>query len=198
MAGPSAVARRQFGTNHGVSQTHRDVTDDRYRDLRKPRRVRFFCNGDRYFKGKKMFITPHRYLTFNDLLNDLTGKLPSSVHLPYGVRTIYSPVGGSKIRDIESLQDGENYVVAGFETFKGIRYGKNAIEPWSHGECSSLFCFLLGHHEQSLFPVHGMSKTKLNYELIQELSGPRYTWINMFSTHFKGFTLKNLYSPVQL
>lgn len=138
MAGPSTVARRPVN-QIGVSQTHRDVTDERYRDLRKPRRVRFFCNGDRYFKGKKMFITPHRYLTFNDLLNDLTGKLPSTVHLPYGVRHIYSPTGGTKIRDIEQLQDGENYVVAGFEQFKQIRYGKSVIEPWSNGTYLNIY-----------------------------------------------------------
>ena len=39
-----------------MSQTHRDITDDKYRDLRRPRRIGFYCNGDRYFKVGNSFI----------------------------------------------------------------------------------------------------------------------------------------------
>ena len=117
-----------------VSQSHRDITEERYRDLRRPRKVVFYCNGDRYFKGKRLNITPHRYLTFNDLLFDLTGKLPGGVHLPYGVRQIYTPLGGRRVKDIEDLQDGSSYVCAGFEPFKTIRYGTEQVQPWSIGK----------------------------------------------------------------
>ena len=134
------MVRRPINGAGGISQAHRDVTDDRYRDLRKPRKVKFYCNGDRYFKGKKIFVTPHRYLTFNDLLNDLTGKLPGTVQLPYGVRQIYTPVGGRKVRDIDELQDGKHYVCAGFETFKPIPYGRESLEPWTSGK-KSLYHF---------------------------------------------------------
>ncbi|XP_053408765.1 serine/threonine-protein kinase DCLK1-like isoform X3 [Mercenaria mercenaria] len=124
------MARRAFNFNT-VSQAHRDVVDDRYRDLRRPRKVRFFVNGDRYFKGKKLYITPHRYFNFNDLLNDLTGKLPSNLSLPYGVRQIFTPASGRRVVDIEDLQDGHAYVCAGFEGYKPIKYGKAELEPWS-------------------------------------------------------------------
>ncbi len=96
--------------------------------------MRFFANGDRYFRGKKLFITPHRYLSFNDLLTDLTAKLPRAVQLPYGVRQIYTPVSGHRIRTIEELIDGGQYVCAGFEGFKSIKYGKQALEPWAAGQ----------------------------------------------------------------
>ncbi|KAK7482095.1 hypothetical protein BaRGS_00026679 [Batillaria attramentaria] len=125
---------RRLGMNPGISQVHKDITDERYRDLRRPRKVRFFVNGDRFFKGKKLYITPHRYYNFNDLLNDLTGKLPSSLNLPYGVRQIFTPVGGRRVSDIEDLQDGETYVCAGFEGFKTIKYGRTELEPWSVGK----------------------------------------------------------------
>ena len=75
-----------------------------------------------------------RYYNFNDLLNDLTGKLPSSLNLPYGVRQIFTPVGGRRVSDIEDLQDGETYVCAGFEGFKVIKYGRTELEPWSVGK----------------------------------------------------------------
>lgn len=124
------MSRRAFNFNT-VSQAHRDVIDDRYRDLRRPRKVRFYVNGDRYFKGKKLYITPHRYFNFNDLLNDLTGKLPSNLSLPYGVRQIFTPSSGRRVVDIEDLQDGHAYVCAGFEGYKPIKYGKAELEPWS-------------------------------------------------------------------
>lgn len=73
-------------------------------------------------------------MTFNDLLSDLTGKLPTTVQLPYGVRNIYTPVGGHKVRDIEDLQDGQSYVCAGFEAFKGLKYGGHSLEPWTSGK----------------------------------------------------------------
>ncbi|XP_076437219.1 serine/threonine-protein kinase DCLK3-like [Babylonia areolata] len=126
------VSRRLM--NHGISHVHKDATDDRYRDLRRPRKVRFFVNGDRFFKGKKLSITPQRYYNFNDLLNDLTGKLPSSLNLPYGVRQIFTPTRGRRVSDIEDLQDGETYVCAGFEGFKVIKYGRTELEPWSVGK----------------------------------------------------------------
>lgn len=117
-----------------VSQTHKDLTNNKYRNLRRPKKVTFFCNGDKFFKGKKFFITPHRYLSFQDLLGDLTGKLPTTASLPYGVRQIYTPSGGRRIRDIEHLQDGREYVCAGFESFKSMNYGISSLDPWSHGE----------------------------------------------------------------
>ncbi|XP_067687448.1 serine/threonine-protein kinase DCLK3-like [Haliotis asinina] len=117
--------------NAPMSQAHRDITDEQYHDLRRPRKVRFYVNGDRYFKGKRMYITPHRYLNFNDLLNDLTGKLPNSVCLPYGVRQIFTPNQGRRVFEIKDLLDGEAYVCAGFEGFKVLKYGKAELEPWS-------------------------------------------------------------------
>ncbi|KAL8599830.1 hypothetical protein ACOMHN_027637 [Nucella lapillus] len=129
---------RRLGMAHGISHVQRDIVDDRYRDLRRPRKVRFFVNGDRYFKGKKLYITPHRYYNFNDLLNDLTGKLPSTLNLPYGVRQIFTPVGGRRVSDMEDLQDGETYVCAGFEGFKYIKYGRAELEPWSVGKTVKL------------------------------------------------------------
>ncbi|KAL3837589.1 hypothetical protein ACJMK2_022937 [Sinanodonta woodiana] len=127
----ATMSRRILNFNTHVSQPHRDAVDERYRDLRRPRKVRFYVNGDRYFKGKKLYITPHRYFNFNDLLNDLTGKLPSNLNLPYGVRQIFTPSSGRRITDIEDLQDSQSYICAGFEGFKPIKYGTAELEPWS-------------------------------------------------------------------
>ncbi|XP_052694387.1 serine/threonine-protein kinase DCLK2-like isoform X1 [Crassostrea angulata] len=152
------MSRRPYpNMNVSASQTHKDVTDDRYRDLRRPRKVRFFVNGDRYFKGKKLYITPHRYFNFNDLLNDLTGKLPSNLSLPYGVRQIFTPVSGRRVTEIEDLSDGENYVCAGFEGFKTIKYGKAELEPWSVEQTRRIQNEILSDHRSTKY---GLRKTR--------------------------------------
>jgi len=66
-----------------------------------------------------------RYTKFGDLLTDLTGRLPSSVLLAYGVRQIFTPTTGRRIRDVRQLKDGGSYVCAGFETFKPMTYGQS-------------------------------------------------------------------------
>ncbi|CAK8678927.1 unnamed protein product [Clavelina lepadiformis] len=112
------MARKSFPKTT-ISQELQDLTDDRFRDLRRPRIVMFYKNGDRYFKGKTLHITPHRYLHYEELLSDLS----KSMSLPYGVRRIYTPIGGTLIEDIEELKDGESYVCASFEKFQRIKYG---------------------------------------------------------------------------
>jgi|SRR6218665_689465 len=103
--------------------------------VRRPRKVHIYCNGDRFFRGKLVHLNLNRYRNFNDLLSDLTGKLPNTMHLTYGVRQIFTPVTGRKIRDISQMQDGMEYVCAGFETFKPMKYGCDAVtESWSFGE----------------------------------------------------------------
>ncbi|CAG5129192.1 unnamed protein product, partial [Candidula unifasciata] len=104
---------------------------DRSKNPRRARKLRFYVNGDRYFRGKKISITPNHYCNFNDLLGDLTGKLSSNLNLHYGVRQIFTPRAGRKVHNIEELVDGEAYVCAGFEAFRMVKYGRSELEPWS-------------------------------------------------------------------
>ncbi|BFZ22328.1 hypothetical protein BsWGS_25367 [Bradybaena similaris] len=106
-------------------------TKGRHQNPHRPRKLRLYVNGNGYFPGKKIYITPNRYHNFTDLLNDLTGKLPSNLNLHYGVRQIFTPRGGRKIHRVEELVDGETYVCAGFEAFRMVKYGRSELEPWS-------------------------------------------------------------------
>ena len=72
-----------------------------------------------------MNIVASRYTKFGDLLSDLTGRLPGSVLLAYGVRQVFTPTTGRRIRDVQQLTDGGSYVCAGFETFKPLNYGQS-------------------------------------------------------------------------
>ena len=119
-----------------VSQQHKDITEEQYQDLRRPRQLLFYRNGDRYFRGKRLRITPNRFQTFETLLSELTKHMS----LPYGVRKIYQPDTGVSITDIENLKDGESYVCASFEKFKKMNYGANKSTPgWATGHASKYF-----------------------------------------------------------
>ncbi|XP_070546440.1 LOW QUALITY PROTEIN: serine/threonine-protein kinase DCLK1-like [Ptychodera flava] len=126
MATMASWNTRQYNVNAAVSQQHADITEDQFLELRRPRKITFYRNGDRYYPGKKIRITPHRYLTFNDLLGDLT----KSISLPYGVRRIYTPTTGRTITDVEDLQDGQSYVCASFERFRKMKYGSHPKPSW--------------------------------------------------------------------
>jgi hypothetical protein len=97
------------------------------------KRITFFKNGDQYFTGKTVNIIPNRYVTFTDLMNDLN----RTVDLPYGVRRIYTPNGGSEVKRIGDLNDGQSYVCASFEPFRSVKYGDMKNRHWNVSSSTS-------------------------------------------------------------
>ncbi|KAB0372621.1 hypothetical protein FD755_015374 [Muntiacus reevesi] len=73
---------------------------------KKAKKVRFYRNGDRYFKGIVYAISPDRFRSFEALLADLTRTLSDNVNLPQGVRTIYTIDGLKKISSLDQLLEG--------------------------------------------------------------------------------------------
>lgn len=74
---------------------------------KKAKKIRFYRNGDRYFKGIVYAISQERFGSLEALLADLTRCLSDNVNLPQGVRTIYSVDGQTKITSIDQLVEGE-------------------------------------------------------------------------------------------
>ncbi|KAM8975881.1 serine/threonine-protein kinase DCLK1 isoform 2-T2 [Pelodytes ibericus] len=98
---------------------------------KKAKKVRFYRNGDRYFKGIVYAISPDRFRSFEALLADLTRTLSDNVNLPQGVRTIYTADGNRKIISLDQLMEGESYVCGSIEPFKKLEYTKNVNPNWS-------------------------------------------------------------------
>lgn len=98
---------------------------------KKAKRVRFFRNGDKYYTGVVMAVTPERYRSFDSLTSDLTRALVSSVTLPNGVRAIYT-MDGRKVQSVSDLEDGKCYVVSGQgEIFKKVEYSSSKVRRGS-------------------------------------------------------------------
>uniref|UniRef100_A0A3B3RAQ7 Serine/threonine-protein kinase DCLK2 n=1 Tax=Paramormyrops kingsleyae TaxID=1676925 RepID=A0A3B3RAQ7_9TELE len=98
---------------------------------KKAKKVRFYRNGDRYFKGIVYAISTERFRSFEALLADLTRSLSDNVNLPQGVRTIYSIDGSSKMSSMDQLVEGESYVCGSIEPYKKLEYTKNVNPNWS-------------------------------------------------------------------
>ncbi|XP_033227090.1 serine/threonine-protein kinase GA29083 isoform X2 [Belonocnema kinseyi] len=98
---------------------------------KKAKRVRFFRNGDKFYTGVVMAVTPERYRSFDSLASDLTRALVSSVTLPSGVRAIYT-MDGRKVQTVGDLEDGKCYVVSGQgEMFKKVEYSSSKVRRGS-------------------------------------------------------------------
>lgn len=74
---------------------------------KKAKKVRFYRNGDRYFKGLVYAVSSDRFRSYDALLMELTRSLSDNLHLPQGVRTIYTIDGSKKITSMDELVEGK-------------------------------------------------------------------------------------------
>ncbi|XP_064422737.1 neuronal migration protein doublecortin [Latimeria chalumnae] len=98
---------------------------------KKAKKVRFYRNGDRYFKGIVYAVSADRFRSFDALLADLTRSLSDNINLPQGVRYIYTIDGTQKICSMDELEEGESYVCSSDNFFKKVDYTKNVNPNWS-------------------------------------------------------------------
>lgn len=74
---------------------------------KRAKKVRFYRNGDRCFKGLVYAVSGDRCRSFDALLVDLTRSLADNLYLPQGVRTIYTLDGSKKVTSLDDLLEGE-------------------------------------------------------------------------------------------
>ncbi|XP_026111670.1 serine/threonine-protein kinase DCLK2-like isoform X1 [Carassius auratus] len=97
---------------------------------KRAKKVRFYRNGDRYFKGLVYAVSVDRFRSLDALLAELTRALADNLHLPQGVRNIYSADGARRIASLEEIVEGESYVCASNEPYRKVEYTKNVNPNW--------------------------------------------------------------------
>ena len=101
-------------------------------DEKKAKKVRFYRNGDNFFKGLIYAVSPERFRTFESLLCELTeSALCDKNILPKGVRCIFTLDGSRKITNIDQLNEEESYVCASTALFKEMDYTYTANPDWT-------------------------------------------------------------------
>ncbi|XP_054656331.1 serine/threonine-protein kinase DCLK2-like [Dunckerocampus dactyliophorus] len=103
---------------------------------KRAKKVRFYRNGDRYFKGLVYAVSSDRFRSYDALLMELTRSLADNLHLPQGVRTIYTIDGSRKISSMDELLEGQCYVCASNEPYRKVDYTKISIPSWKPGASS--------------------------------------------------------------
>jgi len=119
---PSPVMRRDHAVspNGGAPASHR-ASLIQVSSGRKAKKVRFFINGDKFFKGAVIAVNNEKFRTFDKMLEHLTRIMCTQLTLPHGVRTIFS-MEGKVISDIETIQNGESYVCSSNSNYKKLDY----------------------------------------------------------------------------
>ncbi|XP_065654271.1 protein PFC0760c isoform X2 [Hydra vulgaris] len=82
------------------------------------KRVSFFKDGDVNFSGVSLTITERKFRTYEQLVTELNKKVP----LTNGVRTITTPMGFHKIRDVDELENGKKYICSSNKRIKRLDY----------------------------------------------------------------------------
>ncbi len=74
-------------------------------------------NGLKGIQPKMLVVNERHIRDFSSFLNRVT----SGIKAPVAVRSIYTPIGGSRIHKLEELENGKHYVAGGNEHFKRLR-----------------------------------------------------------------------------
>ena len=94
---------------------------------RKARKVRFFINADKFFKGAVIAVSGEKFRTFDRLLEHMSRIMCNQVTLPNGVRFIFA-LDGRVVEGVNELLHGENYVCSSTAVFKKLDYLKMTQE----------------------------------------------------------------------
>ena len=91
-----------------------------------PMVARFVKNGDKFFEGVQLNISPRAIRSWEVLLAELSSR----IDLPAGVRKIFTPESGHRVNSLSELEHQKVYVCASTERFKKIDYTKLKNPDW--------------------------------------------------------------------
>uniref|UniRef100_A0A8R1DHM0 non-specific serine/threonine protein kinase n=1 Tax=Caenorhabditis japonica TaxID=281687 RepID=A0A8R1DHM0_CAEJA len=102
-----------------------------YPHLQKAKRLRFYRNGDQYFKGLQYALQTDRVKSMQPLMEELMKTIIcDSTALPHGIRHIFTIDGTQRITSVDQFEDGGGYVCSSTDAFKQVDYSRAAEPNW--------------------------------------------------------------------
>ena len=91
----------------------------------------FHKDGDPRARTYKVAVNQKKFATLEALQDDLNNK----IDLPYGVRSIYTPMGRHAVRSTEDLQNNKSYICSTHpKRAKGLDVKRlESVRPWHGG-----------------------------------------------------------------
>lgn len=140
---PSPGLSRSNSRNGNCKEINRTSLLRRNQSL-SAKQIRFYRNGDRFFSGLKLAVSPERYKEFDALLAELSNKLELSTG---AVRYVFNAETGQMITDVNELQYGSCYVCSSCNVFKEVENGYGNVKP----------CWSLSHPKKESAPTASSS-----------------------------------------
>ena len=81
------------------------------------KKVYLYRNGAVNSDPKCLIVNQRQVRDFGTFLSRVTSGLKA----PVAIRNIYTPAGGHKVKNLDSLESGRYYVAGGSEQFKKIK-----------------------------------------------------------------------------
>ena len=165
-------SRRQSSTslNNG-NENHAQMSVTKLFEERRAKKIRFYRNGDRFYNGKVIAVSPGRFRTFESLLADLTcSSICDKNVMPQGVRHIFNVDGSHKITSLDELKEGESYVCATADVFKPLCYTyQNKTPNWKNSQRSAVVSPLLSSSIKETNWYNNLKKDQHNkFSLLSE------------------------------
>jgi len=155
------VVKREHAVSPGSDKAHHRHSIINISSDKRARKVKFYINGDKFFKGAVIAVNNEKFRTFDKLLEHMTKIMCNQVTLPNGVRYIFS-LEGKVVTDLDSMLNGESYVCSSLSSFKKLDYVSLAEEDhtWNRVKRDSYYLGMKnGVHKRDHFRTSGHSKS---------------------------------------
>ncbi|KAK3611527.1 hypothetical protein CHS0354_016462 [Potamilus streckersoni] len=106
------------------SQSPRNIIPIELRGLKRSPNCTFYRNGDVFFPGERICINKKQYPTLDSVKDFLTNRILEKRGKPGYIRGIFTPRNGTRVVNLDQLEDKGQYVAAVNDVYQPLQYSE--------------------------------------------------------------------------